>query len=134
VIEPRFPVDRRDINRVVEKFYARVRQDPELSPIFGNHVTDWSPHEAKIAGFWANAILGDRSYSGNPMQVHMAAGDVRPEHFETWLSLFDQVISEELTPEVAVAWSALAHRIGQGLRFGLQNYAQPQDQVPNLRA
>lgn len=130
---PRIPVSRDDISRVVTKFYARVRNDPGLSEIFAVHVTDWPPHEAKITGFWTNAILGDGSYSGNPMRVHMDAGNVRPEHFDCWLRVFDDVITQELSPPAAAAWSALVHRIGQGLRFGLENYAKPDGEVPNLR-
>ena len=137
MIEPRVPVDRAEIAWVVAVFYARVRRDPGLSEIFSRHVQDWPSHEAKIARFWANAILGEGSYSGNPMRVHMEAGSVRPEHFECWLRLFDRTLEDELEPGAAQAWSALAHRIGRGLRFGLETYPQPDkpnaDSVPNLR-
>ena len=111
------------IDRVVSKFYAAVRQDPTLSIVFDKHIDDWPEHEIKIASFWRNAILRERSYSGNPMQKHQAAGDVKVEHFPIWLDLFDKVLHEELPPELASGWSQLAHRIGQGLRFGLQTYA-----------
>ncbi len=134
MIPPRLPVTRSQIERVVKRFYARVRSDPGLFDIFDAHVNDWPAHEKKIVGFWANAILYERDYSGNPMQVHMNAGNVMPAHFECWLGLFDKVLTEELEPEVARGWSALVHRIGQGLRFGLENYARPAGDVPNLRS
>lgn len=107
------------IDSVVATFYAAVRQDPELSVVFNNHIQDWPEHEIKIASFWRNAILKERSYSGNPMQAHQAAGDVKPDHFPIWLGLFDEVLHKELPPELANAWSRLAHRIGQGLSYGL---------------
>lgn len=116
----RFDVTEPDIARVVASFYARVRIHPVLGPVFASHVNDWPPHEAKIARFWANAILGTRSYSGNPMRVHMQAGDVLPEHFLVWLQLFDTVLHQELPADVATIWSALAHRIGRGLSMGLE--------------
>ncbi|MEP3783240.1 group III truncated hemoglobin [Ascidiaceihabitans sp.] len=118
----RFDVTEDDIARVVDRFYTRVRANPELGPIFATHVTDWDPHEAKITRFWANAILGSGVYSGNPMRVHMDAGNVMATHFPTWLALFDRVLNEELPADIAAQWSALAHRIGRGLSMGLEQF------------
>lgn len=128
-LPPRFEVTPGEIERVVGAFYAAVRRHDVLGPIFAAKVTDWPPHEAKIAAFWRNAILHERSYSGNPMQKHLSAGNVKEGHFPDWLALFDEVLAQEVLPDTARAWSALAHRIGAGLRFGLQNYGQG---VPNL--
>ena len=116
---PRFAVTSIEIDRVVTEFYAQIRTHPVLGPVFASHVTDWPVHEAKIARFWRNAILHERSYDGNPMAVHQAAGNVRPGMFDAWLELFDTVLARNLAPEPAARWSALAHRIGRGLRFGL---------------
>ena len=112
MIPPRFDVTPEQIDRVVATFYAAVRRHEVLGPIFARHVTDWPAHEEKIAAFWRNAILYERSYDGNPMRVHMAAGDVRAEHFEPWLMLFDATLIRTLPQPQARAWSALAHRIG----------------------
>ncbi|MFD0860040.1 group III truncated hemoglobin [Roseovarius aquimarinus] len=127
-----FDVSRDEIARVVARFYARVRRDPVLGPVFAAHVRDWPAHEEKIARFWANAILRERVYDGNPMQVHKAAQDVQPEHFAVWLDLFDEVLAEELNEETARRWSALAHRIGRGFKVGLEMRAPP-GSVPKLR-
>ena len=118
-----------DIARVVASFYARVRLHPVLGPIFAGHVRDWPEHEAKIAAFRRNAILQDGSYSGNPLAVHKAAGNVRPGMFVPWLNLFEATLAAELPPEQAEAWKALAHRIGRGLSWGLQDYGG----MPNLK-
>lgn len=126
----RIPITEEQIDLVVSKFYSRVRAHPELGPIFAAHVTDWSPHEAKIGRFWRNALLMQRVYDGNPMQVHLAAGNIKAEHFTVWLSLFDTVLAQELPQPLAQAWSAIAHRIGRGLSYGLPsesgNTAMPQ--------
>ena len=116
---PRIPVTEAQIDRVVSRFYARVRAHPALGPIFAAHVDDWPTHEEKIGRFWRNALLLQRSYDGNPMRVHKEAGNVRSEHFPAWLSIFDSVLHEELPPPLAKSWSALTHRIGRGLSFGL---------------
>lgn len=130
---PRFVVTRDDIRRVVKRFYQEVRDDAVLAPIFAQHVTDWDAHERKITAFWANAILYERSYDGNPMQVHKAAGSVRPEHFAHWLEMFDEVLLKELPESTAAGWSLLAHRIGRGLRLGLA-YDPISSRPPSLRA
>lgn len=118
-LPPRIPVSEPQIDRVVSRFYGSVRAHPTLGPIFAAHVADWSAHEEKIGRFWRNALLLQRCYDGNPMQAHMAAGNVKPLHFPIWLSLFDAVLEQELPKPLAQAWSALAHRIGRGLSFGL---------------
>ncbi len=133
MIEPRFPITRPQIASVLAQFYGRVRLDPVLGPVFAAHVTDWVAHEAKIADFWANAILSERSYDGNPMQAHIAAGNVATDHFARWLALFDEVLDNELPPELAVAWSHLAHRIGRGLSMGLAFNQAQKAVVPDLR-
>lgn len=129
-LPPRFPVTASQIERVIARFYAAIRNDPQLGPIFAAHVTDWPTHEAKIVRFWRNAILLERSYDGNPMQVHMKVGHLTPDHFAHWLGLFDVVLTAELPPDTAASWSALAHRIGRGLLFGVQTYST--DAPPQL--
>ena len=119
MIPPRFNITPDQIDRVVATFYAAVRQHPGLGPVFAAHVQDWPAHEDKIARFWRNAILHERSYDGNPLQVHRDAGNVRPGMFDIWLALFDSVLARNLAPEAAAAWSALAHRIGRSLRYGV---------------
>ncbi len=129
MIPPRFQVTDAEIAAVVAAFYAGVRQNPVLGPVFVAHVHDWPAHEAKITRFWRNAILHERIYDGNPLAVHRAAGDVKAAMFTDWLALFDQTLARELPPDTAAAWSALAHRIGRGLIFGLGNHDGP----PSLR-
>lgn len=128
----RFPITPEQIDSVVADFYAGIRAHPKLGPVFASHVTDWPRHEEKIARFWRNAILLERSYDGNPMAVHKAAGNVRPGMFDDWLALFDQVLARRLPAETAQQWSALAHRIGRGLRMGVVDNITRPGEVPRL--
>lgn len=132
-LPPRFDITRDEIARVVAAFYTLIRAHPGLGPVFAAHVTDWAPHEAKITNFWANSILHERSYDGNPLAVHRTAGNVRPGMFETWLALFDLTLREELRPDQAAAWSALAHKIGRSLRAGVVERQKNPGGVPILR-
>ena len=127
-LPPRFDITDAQIAAVVEEFYDAVRQHPGLGPVFASHVTDWTAHEAKIVRFWKNAIRLERGYDGNPMEVHRAAGNVRPGMFIPWLGLFDAVLRRNLPEPTAAAWSALAHRIGESMVMGLMAHrAGPPD-------
>ncbi|SEP75228.1 group III truncated hemoglobin [Thalassovita taeanensis] len=132
-LPPKFDITPEEINRVVAVFYEAIRHHPGLGPVFARHVDDWPSHEDKVAGFWRNAILHERSYDGNPMQAHREAGDVRPGMFSVWLALFDHVLQRELRPAQAAAWSELAHRIGRSLRAGVVEKMAGPDGVPRLR-
>jgi len=132
-IPPKFDVTRDEIARVVAAFYEMVRQHPGLGPVFAVHVDDWPKHEAKIVDFWANAILYERSYDGNPLRVHRDAGNVRPGMFDAWLGLFDLTLRIELREDQAAAWSALAHKIGRSLRAGVVEQIKGPGGVPILR-
>ena len=66
------------------------------------------------------------------MAKHLAAGNVRPEMFAVWLALFDSVLTQCLPEETAAAWSALAHRIGRGLRLGIEDNTRPASEVPRF--
>ncbi|NVO56082.1 group III truncated hemoglobin [Rhodobacteraceae bacterium B1Z28] len=133
VLPPRFPATPDQINAQVRVFYARVRQDSVLGPVFANHVDDWPAHEEKIAAFWRNAILFERSYDGNPQRVHIERQDVKPEFFAHWLDLFEEVATQTLPPETAIPWIALARRIGVGMKAGVQSARQSKDAPPILR-
>ncbi len=131
-LPPRFHVTRPQIESVVAEFYDLIRRHPGLGPVFAAHVADWPAHEEKITRFWANAILFERSYDGNPQRVHVAAGDVRAGQFDVWLALFDGVLHRQLPPDTATAWSALAHRIGRGLRMGVADRDIASGGIPRL--
>lgn len=136
-LPPRFPISAAQIDDVVARFYARIRQHPELGPVFFASIQDdaekWRAHEAKIASFWRNAIMFERSYNGNPQRVHSMRPMIKPDHFALWLGLFDEVLSEALPAETAASWSALAHRIGAALRMGVVANQQPEGMPPILR-
>ena len=131
-LPPRFEITEEEIERVVAAFYTRVRAHHLLGPVFGAHVADWPSHEAKIARFWKGSILHLPGYEGSPMMAHRRAGDVEAGHFPVWLGLFDDTLRRELDPLQAAAWSALAHRIGQGLRQGVEDIGRPKGAVPKF--
>lgn len=129
-----FDISGDQIDLVVAAFYARVRKDPQLGPVFaaavGTSREHWRHHEAKIASFWRNAVGLDRSYSGSPMMVHVENMDIEPRHFAHWLTLFRQTAIEVLPPATADGLANLADKIGRSLSFGIQQYRQRADSPP----
>ena len=39
------------IDHIVEAFYAKIREDNLLGPIFAERVSDWPPHLARMKAF-----------------------------------------------------------------------------------
>lgn len=125
------PITDAQIEAVVAGFYARVRQDALLGPVFAPHVHDWPAHEARIVAFWRKAMGKPSSYDGRPAEAHARAGTVRPGMFDRWLALFDATLADHLTPAQAAEWSALAHRVGGPLRAAVSGVTR-RGQVPDL--
>ena len=135
-LPPRFFVTADEVDRMMEAFYAAIRRHEVLGPVFTAHIgesdADWAAHIAKIGRFWKNAILREGGYSGSPMMVHRAAGDILPDHFPLWLDLFDDTAARILRPAAAAAWSAIAHRIGGAFRIGVEEARRAPGTVPRL--
>lgn len=89
---------------LVDTFYARVRQDETLGPVFERVVGNaWEPHLEKMRAFWSSLTLASGRYKGNPMMAHLTLMPrVESEHFERWLTLWRQTAAE-LLPEHAAA-------------------------------
>lgn len=87
-----------DIAYFLDRFYARVRQNPELGYLFdGVAQVDWPTHLPKIQAFWSSLLLGTNSYQGQPMRSHFELAQkapIRPGHFDQWLALFSQTLAE----------------------------------------
>ena len=107
------------IHAVVHQFYAKVREDDELGPIFNSVITDWGPHLEKMCAFWSSVMRISGRYKGNPMLAHLRLKAVRPEHFQRWLALFAQTVDEVCTPEIAQAFVQRAENIARSLQLGM---------------
>lgn len=106
---------------VVERFYARVRVDPLLGPIFEGAVHDWPEHLARLTNFWSSVMLTSGRYKGRPLPAHLKHADlITAEAFERWLGLWKMVTDEVLAPDAAAAIQAKAARIAESLSLGVR--------------
>ena len=108
------------IHDLVHGFYARVRADPMLGPIFDRVIGDrWDEHLAKLCDFWSSVLLMTGRFKGAPMQVHARIADITPAHFERWLALFDETARRMCPPPAAALFAEKSQMIAQSLQLGM---------------
>jgi hemoglobin len=108
------------LGRLVDRFYAKVREDAQLGPIFNAAIHDWPEHLEKLKAFWSSVMLTSGRYKGQPMAAHMKhEAAMKPELFERWLGLWRETAAETLPPEGAAAVAEKAGRIAESLQLGL---------------
>lgn len=107
------------IGKVVETFYARVRQDAVLGPIFNPRVHDWPEHLAKLKDFWSSVLLMTGRFKGQPMVVHAAIPEIGRAHFDHWLTLFGETVDEVCPPQAAALFREKAAMISESLQLGI---------------
>jgi len=109
-----------DIRRLVDSFYAKVRIDPVLGPIFERAIPgDWQPHLEKMYAFWSSVMLTSGRYKGNPVIKHMTIRGMTPELFTHWLALFDTTCRELFEDPLVDAFRGKAERIAESLKLAL---------------
>lgn len=107
------------IHDLVHGFYAKIRVDPALGPIFNRQIADWDEHLAKMCDFWSSVVLMTGRFKGQPMATHARLPDIRPTHFARWLHLFRQTAEEVCTPAAAALFIARSEMIAQSLQLGI---------------
>ena len=113
-------LDEEALGRLVERFYAKVRLDPELGPVFNGAIQDWPHHLEKLKAFWSSVMLTTGRYKGQPMVAHMKhESSMKAELFQRWLGLWRETAAEVLSPEGARAVGEKADRIAESLQLGL---------------
>ena len=107
---------REGISNLLRRFYADVRQDPLIGPIFNSQIKDWKHHLEVIGSFWETLLGGSRSYA-RPMPMKHLPLQLTQEHFERWLFLWQANCRAQLPADVAREMIDLAHHIAGRLRL-----------------
>jgi hemoglobin len=106
------------IERLVRGFYAKVRSDAVLAPVFDSKIKDWEPHLAQMCAFWSSVALMTGRYHGTPMVKHTPL-PVDADHFDRWLELFEAAAVELCPPQAAAHFVERARRIAASLEMGI---------------
>lgn len=107
------------IHDLVHSFYAEVRRDPVLGPIFNTRVHDWTEHLDKLCAFWSSVVLMTGRFKGRPMPVHIAISEIEQAHFERWLGLFRATARRVCPAAAADLFIDRAERIAESLFLGI---------------
>ena len=112
---------RADIELLVKEFYAKIRKNESLGPIFDEIIKiNWDHHIPILIDFWETILLDNPVYRNNAMGVHFDVNEkvkLQKQHFTTWLSLFDSTVDEYFEGEKATLAKKRAHDIANLMSF-----------------
>lgn len=114
----RLGVDEAAIHRLVHGFYAKVRRDALLGPIFDSRIADWNDHLERMCRFWSSVATMSGAYHGNPMAKHVAL-PIDTVHFDRWLELFEATAAETCAPAAAGYFVERARRIARSFELAI---------------
>jgi len=111
-------LDEAMIERLVRAFYARVRDDHLIGPIFAERIVEWEPHLQRMCAFWSSVALMSGRYHGQPMRKHLPL-PIDGRHFDRWLALFEATARDLCPPAAADHLVERARRIAESLELGI---------------
>jgi hemoglobin len=107
--------------QLVDAFYARVRQDELIGPLFNDVVHDWPDHLERLHAFWSSIMLTSGRYKGRPLPAHLQHADrINGHSFARWLEIWGETSSELFEPSAAAALQEKAARIAESLHLGIR--------------
>jgi hemoglobin len=111
-------IDEAMIERLVRGFYARVREDALIGPVFDARIADGEPHLEQMFAFWSSVALMTGRYHGQPMRKHLML-PVDGRHFDRWLALFEATAADLCPPKAAAHFIERARRIAESIEMGV---------------
>jgi hemoglobin len=111
-------IDEAMIERLVRGFYARVRKDALIGPVFAARISEWEPHLQRMFAFWSSVALMTGRYHGQPMQKHQPL-PVDGRHFDRWLALFETAARDLCPRKAADHFIERARRMAESLELGI---------------
>ena len=112
------------IELMAEKFYGRIKSDPQLSRIFFEvGEVDLDKHLPHIKRYWGKLLLADPSYNRHTMNIHRALhekANLGLSDFERWLALFVETIDDSFSGPLAQRAKNLASNIAGNMSLRLE--------------
>lgn len=120
-----------DVHLLVVQFYAKIRADELLGPIFNGMIPDdkWPGHLDKLTDFWITNLFGIQKFKGNPVQAHVNTDkavnhSISQVHFGRWLQLWFETIDTYFEGKRADKAKSAARRMASG-QFMVMWHARP---------
>ena len=116
--------NRKDIEKLVNTFYDKVKTNSILSYIFNDVAKiNWENHLPRMYSFWASLLLGEHSFNGNPMLKHIQLSKETPlteTEFSEWLLLFNNTVDELFEGKNAIEAKLRAANIARLMLYKIQ--------------
>ncbi|MCB0560553.1 MAG: group III truncated hemoglobin [Lewinellaceae bacterium] len=117
--------NRHDIEQLIRAFYAKLTEDEVVGHFFTEVVAiDWEAHFPIMFDFWESVLFHKPTYRRNAMQIHLdlnAKSPLRAEHFNRWLSLFEETVDERFSGEIAHNAKTRARSIATMMQIKIAN-------------
>jgi hemoglobin len=104
-----------EVRRLVEAFYARVRADAVLAPIFESRIADWQRHTETMVAFWSSVLCGSKRYRGTPVAAHSGLPTLTAELFRRWMRVFRETTAAQPNQRLGRRANHVAERIVESL-------------------
>lgn len=127
---------REDIRKLVHTFYAKIRKNELLGPIFNSHISEeqWPEHLEKLTDFWETNLFGIAKFKGSPSMKHINVDknlnhSITQTHFGTWLQLWFETIDQLFEGELALKAKQSARKMSTGQFLTIWNN-RPENKKP----
>ena len=128
-------ISEESLKLLVDSFYAKVREDALIGPVFNRAIDDWPEHLDKLQAFWSSVMLTSGRYKGRPLPAHVRHADsISAASFERWLALWRETTDELLDPASAAALQEKAGWIAESLSLGIAFQKDPDAALRRVRA
>lgn len=108
------------ISVLIHSFYAKVRSDSELGPVFYAAIGDnWDAHLSKMSDFWGAAMRISSRYRGDMLAAHRRVKGIHPALIGRWLDLFEQTAAEHFSAGPCAALCDRAQKTAYNLQLAL---------------
>jgi len=101
---------------LLRHFYADVRQQELIGPVFNRQIENWPAHLETIADFWSNVTGGPMRYNGPMPMKHVPLG-IDARHFDAWLDLWRRHCRAHIGGVDAEDLIVAAESIGERIRW-----------------
>lgn len=114
------------IDAFVDAFYERVLVDPLLAPMFLEVAqVRLFDHLPRIKAYWRKMLLGHDDYRRHMMRKHRELNALQPlsqDHYQQWLTLFEETLEEHPLGRVNERALQLARRVAGNMRQNLSRF------------
>jgi hemoglobin len=117
--------NREDIEKLVDHFYGKLVNVEGINAFFGKELPlDWAHHKPIMVGFWDFILFNTpNAYLGNVMNPHFTVNEKKmmlPEHFEQWLTTFNESVDELFVGPKAEDAKNSAFNIGATMKYKIK--------------